>query len=96
MSDPTKMWQAITAVLIITCPCALALSIPFTFGNGIRILSKQGVFLKNAKIIEKLAHIDTVVFDKTGTLTNRNFHNTDYVGEPMTVLELQLLKTAVS
>jgi P-type Cu+ transporter len=96
MTDPTKMWQAITAVLIITCPCALALSIPFTFGNGIRILSKQGVFLKNAQIIEKLAHIDTVVFDKTGTLTNRNFHNTDYVGEPLTVLELQLLKTAVS
>jgi Cu+-exporting ATPase len=96
MTDPTKMWQAITAVLIITCPCALALSIPFTFGNGIRILSKQGIFLKNAQIIEKMAHIDTAVFDKTGTLTNRNFHETDYVGEPLTVFEKQLLKTAVS
>jgi Cu+-exporting ATPase len=96
ITDPSKMWQAITAVLIITCPCALALSIPFTFGNGIRILSKQGVFLKNAQIIEKMAHIDTAVFDKTGTLTNRNFNETDYVGEPLTVLEKQLLKTAVS
>lgn len=96
LTDSSKMWQAITAVLIITCPCALALSIPFTFGNGIRILSKQGVFLKNAQIIEKLAHVDTAVFDKTGTLTNRSFHETEYKGKPLSVVELQLLKTAVS
>jgi P-type Cu+ transporter len=94
-TDATHIWQTITAVLIITCPCALALSIPFTFGNGIRVLGKQGIYLKNAAIIEKLAHINTVVFDKTGTLTNRHFKGISYEGTPLTAHQLQLIKTAV-
>ncbi len=58
-----------TAVLIVACPCALALSIPFTFGNTMRIFGKSGLYIKNTSVIEKLSHIDTIVFDKTGTLT---------------------------
>ncbi len=58
-----------TSVLIVTCPCALALSQPFALGNAMRMLGLNGIYLKNANVIEKLTKIDTVVFDKTGTIT---------------------------
>lgn len=61
--------NAFTSVLIIACPCAVALSIPFTFGNAIRILGKHGFYLKNTKVIEQFQQITAVIFDKTGTLT---------------------------
>ena len=62
--------NAFTAVLIVACPCALALSTPFTLGNTLRIFSRHGFFLKNSATIEKLAGITSIVFDKTGTLTH--------------------------
>jgi Cu+-exporting ATPase len=69
-----------TAVLIVACPCALALSIPFTFGNTMRIFGKNGLYIKNTDVIERLSHIDTVVFDKTGTLTRPNENNIVFSG----------------
>lgn len=63
--------HAFTAVLIIACPCALALSVPFTLGNALRLLGKHGVYFKNTAVLEAMYGIDTVVFDKTGTLTER-------------------------
>ncbi len=69
-----------TAVLIVACPCALALSIPFTFGSTMRIFGKNGLYIKNTSVIERLSHIDTVVFDKTGTLTRPNESNITYTG----------------
>lgn len=65
-----KALNAFTSVLIITCPCTLALSSPFTLGNVLRILSRNGIYLKNALVVEKLSSINSIVFDKTGTLTN--------------------------
>lgn len=67
--DPSKALPAFTAVLIITCPCALALSSPFTLGNIVRILGKHGFYLKNANVVERIQKLDSIVFDKTGTLT---------------------------
>lgn len=61
--------QSFTAVLIIACPCALSLSIPFTLGNAVRLLGKVGVYVKNTDVLETIASIDNIVFDKTGTLT---------------------------
>jgi len=61
--------NAFTAVLIVACPCALALSTPFTLGNTLRIFGRQKFYLKNTAVIEALARIDTIVFDKTGTIT---------------------------
>lgn len=62
--------QAFTAVLIIACPCALALSVPFTLGNALRLLGKNEVYMKNTSVLESLYDVDTIVFDKTGTLTS--------------------------
>lgn len=69
-TDLYRALSAFTAILIITCPCALALSMPFTLGNVIRITGRNGVFLKNTNVIEKLSRIKNIVFDKTGTLTD--------------------------
>jgi len=71
----------LTAVLIVACPCALALSIPFTFGNTMRIFGKNGLYIKNTSVIEKLSHISSIVFDKTGTLTQPNENKVVYSGE---------------
>jgi Cu+-exporting ATPase len=63
--------KAFTSVLIVACPCALALAAPFALGTAQRLLGRLQVFLKNALVIERMAAIDTIVFDKTGTLTTR-------------------------
>ena len=68
--DVNTAFNVFTAVLIVACPCALALTAPFTFGNVLRILGKQRFYLKNALVIEQLAKVDTIVFDKTGTITS--------------------------
>jgi len=67
--DPSKALKAFTSVLIVACPCALALAAPFTLGTAMRLLGRRNVFVKNTEVIEALANVDTIVFDKTGTLT---------------------------
>ncbi len=96
VNDTTKAINAFTAVLIITCPCALALSSPFTLGNILRILGHNKVYLKNAVTIEKLAQISSIVFDKTGTITNTKNSRIEFIAEnnlPLTGYELQLIKS---
>ncbi len=61
--------RAFTAVLIVACPCALALSAPFTLGTGQRLLARWQIFLRNVLVLETMARVDAIVFDKTGTLT---------------------------
>jgi P-type Cu+ transporter len=68
-ADPSQLWLVITSVLMVACPCALALAAPFTFGSMLRTFGKDGFYLKNADVIERLATLDAVVFDKTGTIT---------------------------
>lgn len=77
----------LTSVLIVACPCALALSMPFTFGNAMRILGTKGMYLKNTEVIEKLTHIDTIVFDKTGTITKPDQNNISFVGKQLSEKE---------
>ena len=74
-----------TAVLIIACPCALALSAPFTFGNVLRILGRNKFYLKNAAVIEDLSKISTIVFDKTGTITQSSDSFIKYKGDEFSV-----------
>jgi Cu+-exporting ATPase len=67
--DTAKAWQSFTAVLIIACPCALALSSPFTLSAVLSIFDRNKFYLKNTSVVEQLARINTLVFDKTGTIT---------------------------
>ncbi|MCB9189868.1 MAG: heavy metal translocating P-type ATPase metal-binding domain-containing protein [Flavobacteriales bacterium] len=78
IADPDKIWTSVTAVLIVACPCALALTIPFTLGNSIRYLGRKAIYLKNTFVIEKLAKVNSIAFDKTGTITKLNSKNIHY------------------
>jgi Cu+-exporting ATPase len=68
--DASKMWLVLTSVLMVACPCALALAAPFTYGNMLRVFGRYGFYLKNADVVERLAAVNAVVFDKTGTITH--------------------------
>ena len=80
-ADSLKAWQAFTAVLIIACPCALALSSPFTLSAVLSIFDKNKFYLKNTNIVEQLAKINTLVFDKTGTITAPEGFSISFEGE---------------
>ena len=67
--DPAKWQNSVVSILVIACPCALAISYPFALGHGIRWLSKFHCYVKDIQTMERMAQIDTIVFDKTGTLT---------------------------
>jgi Cu+-exporting ATPase len=81
--DPSRAVGSFVSVLIVACPCALALAAPFALGTAQRVLARRNVFLKNASIIESLARVDTVVFDKTGTLTASSAGATVFNGGPL-------------
>lgn len=82
-----------TAVLIIACPCALALSTPFTLGSTLNILSKNGLYIKGIEVIERLAKTTAIVFDKTGTLTKTNEAEVTFYGESLSESDLSLIKS---
>ena len=67
--------------LVISCPCALVLSIPLGYFAGIGSASKKGILVKGGNYLEILSQIDTIVFDKTGTLTNGSFEVTNIYSE---------------
>ena len=93
-ADQSMVWNTVSAVLIVACPCALALVLPFSYGHAMRILGKKGLFLKNAEVIESLSRTDTIIFDKTGTLTE-NLAKASYTGDKMSEEEIQYLKSAL-
>lgn len=78
--------------LVISCPCALVLSVPLTFFAGLGGMSKAGVLIKGSNYVETLAQVDTVVFDKTGTLTQGKFQVTKIV--PIRETEEKILEFA--
>ncbi len=69
-NDSHKAWSAFTAVIIVACPCVLALSTPFTLSAILSVFDKKGFYVKNTDAVEELAKCDTLIFDKTGTLTS--------------------------
>lgn len=89
--DPSKALNVFTAVLIIACPCAIALAAPFTLGNLLRIFGKEKFYLKQAWVLEQMAKIDCIVFDKTGTITTSKRNSISYEGIELTRSEEELL-----
>lgn len=67
--DTSIIVEVVVAILIVACPCALALSAPFTYGNSMRLLGRNGLYLKHVSVVRDLENITDIVFDKTGTLT---------------------------
>lgn len=73
VGNPSEWVYRALVFLVISCPCALVLSIPLGFFCGIGKSSKYGILVKNSEAMEKISKIDTIVFDKTGTLTEGKF-----------------------
>jgi Cu+-exporting ATPase len=82
--EPSRITSIVVSILIVACPCALALASPFTFGNVLRVLGRKGLYLKNAKVIERMNDVTDVVFDKTGTLTTGILDGIEFIGTPLT------------
>lgn len=90
-NDIDKAVNAFTSVLMIACPCALALSMPFSFGTAMRIFAKNNFFVKKDNVIENLAKITHIVFDKTGTLTDEKQSVVNYKGLPLSETNIALV-----
>jgi len=84
-----------TAVLIVACPCALALSVPFTLGNSMRIFGRNKLYLRNSAVIEDLAKIDSIVFDKTGTITQLGKSDLIFTGTVLNSFQQKIIKSLV-
>lgn len=85
--DAARAGKAFVSVLIVACPCALALATPFTLGTALRMLGRRNIFLKGPTVIESLARVDAIVFDKTGTLTSGGTSAVRFVGAPLNEAE---------
>ena len=81
--NPAVSLKAFTSVLIVACPCALALASPFTLGTAQRVLARSNIFVRNTFILETLARVNSVVLDKTGTLTSPGAESVVFHGEPL-------------
>lgn len=90
-----QAFNVFTAVLIVACPCAIALTAPYTWGNVIRIMGRKKLYLKNTVVIEQLSKVDTVVFDKTGTLTTMQKEQIQYQGTKLSSIQQAELKSIV-
>ncbi|CAM1350099.1 heavy metal translocating P-type ATPase [Tenacibaculum crassostreae] len=90
--DSSVALNVFTSVLIIACPCAIALAAPFTLGNILRIFGRKKFYLKNATVVEQLAAVDSVIFDKTGTLTTNKENTITYEGENLDTTQKLILK----
>lgn len=93
--DKTQIVNVISSILIIACPCALALSAPFALGNVLRILGKKGFYLKDSSVIEEIANVNSLCFDKTGTLSTRSNFDIRFDGDTLLQGELNIIKSLV-
>ena len=89
--DASLAIHAFVSVLIVACPCALALAAPFAFGAALRMLARNGVHLRSSSVIESMASVNAITFDKTGTLTSSQGDGVKFVGEPLSEKESGLV-----
>lgn len=91
--DPATWIYRACTFLVVSCPCALVISVPLAFFGGIGAASSNGVLVKGSNYLELLAHLHTVVSDKTGTLTEGNFQVSEVLPAPG-VEKAELLRMA--
>lgn len=91
--SPAMAVRSFVAVLIVACPCALALAAPFVYGTALRLLSRAGWFVKSGSVLETLAGIDSLVFDKTGTLAGPGTGCVRWVGAALARDEASALRS---
>lgn len=85
----------LASVLIIACPCALALTVPFTFGSTMRVFGRKGFYIKETDVIEQLHRANTIVFDKTGTITLNRSVEIGFEGKALSSEDEQLVRSVV-
>ncbi len=76
--NPSMAFLVVTAILIVACPCALAMTYPFSLGGAMRVFGRNNFYLKRTGVVEALSRIDTIVFDKTGTITRNDGFGADF------------------
>lgn len=89
--DSSKIWHVLTSVLIVACPCALLLSVTFTNGHILSALARKGLFVKNAKSLERWRNVNVGVFDKTGTLTEMHRPEIEFFGKELDSDQLDVI-----
>jgi len=93
--DPSKIITSISAMLIVACPCALLLAATFTNSNILRIFGLNGLYLRDATVIEQMAKANHIVFDKTGTVTDGSNAKAIASGHQLTETEKDLVYSVV-
>ena len=88
--------NVLTSVLIVACPCALAMSAPFTLGNTLRIFGRSHFYVKNNQSVERLAGITHIVFDKTGTITQSVNAEIRFIGDELNDQLTSIVKAITS
>lgn len=95
-ADQQVMWHAVTAVLIVACPCALSLSMPFTMGTAMGILGRNKFYVKSPDVLQHMAAVSHVVFDKTGTITANKYGAVTFAGQALSDEEKSWVKSLAS
>lgn len=93
LNDASRIWNAVTSILIVACPCALLLSATFTNGNMLRLLQKYGFYARNATVIEDISGANTIVFDKTGTITRQGDYAITFTGAQLHTDMIRLIRS---
>jgi Cu+-exporting ATPase len=76
--NPSMAFLVVTAILIVACPCALAMTYPFSLGGAMRVFGRNSFYLKRTGVVEAISRIDAIVFDKTGTITRNDGPGADF------------------
>jgi Cu+-exporting ATPase len=94
--DASQIVNVVVSVLIVACPCALALSVPFTFGHIMRIFGSHNLYLKNTFVVERMASITDIIFDKTGTITQQEKSDVSFIGGTFSEHDKQVIFSIVN
>jgi len=92
---PDMSFLVVTSILIVACPCALAMTYPFSLGGAMRVFGRNSLYLKRMGVVETLARVDTIVFDKTGTITRNDDLNVDFTSIDTSQENLTLIASLV-